>query len=384
MTYVYAGTRVSTISWPGQSVSSLQFSRRQDVYKTVPGTSRGETPYNNDTSSYYKWQRYTKTGATPLAYPTCTGTGTQNINGSVKGDVFGLRPRALNRARQSFIQDCRENRESSIGSSLGEMDRTLRMIGDRAKQLLGFARSLKAGRFRRAASYLYLDVPRGWREKGKSLGDLWLEFHFGWKPLLGDIHDGMKLISEPLSNDGPCRGRGRAKELKGKTLVYSFSDASSQQKKYLSGSFEALAELRGKTRLTNPNLDLLQNLGLANPMSIAWELFPFSFLVDHVAGVGDFLNSFSDELGWECYGVAQSTLSLCRDGWERSEIWNAAGTELIRSYDVNGNSALMTRGVPGALPPYTLTYTNPFTGLSAPRAATYIALLLQAMKPSGS
>jgi hypothetical protein len=253
------------------------------------------------------------------------------------------------------------------------------MIGDRAKQLLGFAKNLKRGRFGAAASALGLKLPKGFKGKGKSLGDLWLEFHFGWNPLLMDIYGGMDLISKPLSSDGPVRGRGRAKEVLHDKRVFDFNNGTQHNEKFVSGSFIARAELRGKTDLSNPNLDLLQNLGLLNPVSIAWELFPFSFLVDHVVGIGDFLNSFSDELGWDVSDVSQSSIISCRGGGQRETMRTGDDSELKWSYACSGNAAEMTRTFPGGLPPYTLTFTNPFTGLSAPRAATYIALLLQHM-----
>lgn len=382
MTYHFDSVRISSHSWPGQSVADLDFYRRQDIYKTNPGTKRVETPYYLETSSFTSGSAWHAEGVTPPPYPTCRGTGSQSINGIVKDDVYSLKPRALNRARQAFISACREGRQTSIGASLGELDQALKMIGDRAAQLLNFGRNLRRGRFQRAASCLGFRIPPKQithLKRVKSLGDQWLELHFGWVPLLGDIHDGMKLISEPLSSDGPCYGRGRAMESLSNKQVYSFSDGSQLTKKWVSGTFEALAELRGDTRLTNPNLDLLQNLGLINPVSVAWELVPFSFLVDHVVGIGDFLESFSDEVGWDCTNLGQSTLSVCRGGNEQMRSWTGDGETLKWSWSLGGNAAVMQRSFPGSIPPYTLTFTNPFTGLSAPRAATYIALLLQVM-----
>lgn len=382
MTYHFDRTEINTHLWPPGVGQGYDFFRRQDIYKTNPGTKRSETPYLLQTSSYTSGSKTHADGVTPPVFPGCRGTGSQSINGIVQDDVYSLKPRALNRARQAFIQACREGRETSIGASLGELDQALRMIGDRASQLLNFARNLRRGRFRRAASVLGFKIPPKTVTKlkrAKSLGDQWLEFHFGWVPLLGDIHDGMRLISEPLSNDGPCRGRGRASERLVDRVVYEFSDSAQINKRYVSGHFEALAELRGDTKLENPNLDLLQNLGVINPVSVAWELVPFSFLVDHVVDIGSFLNSFSDELGWECVNLGQSTLSVCRGGSEKSKTWNGDMSELRQSYIVTGNAAVMLRSFPTALPPYTLEFRNPFTGLSAPRAATYIALLLQQM-----
>jgi hypothetical protein len=44
-------------------------------------------------------------------------------------------------------------------------------------------------------------------------------------------------------------------------------------------------------------LYLLSQLGLANPAAVAWELVPFSFVVDWFTDAGTFINSFTDFLG---------------------------------------------------------------------------------------
>jgi hypothetical protein len=327
------------------------------------GLMDGESKYGNVQSNWYQ---------------TCNGGSSQDVYGRVINDFYVLKPRALNRARSKFITSMKENRQSSIGASLGEFDKTLRMIGDRAKQLLSFTRRLKRGNFRGAAAALGIVKPPfqgGWRPRAKEFGGAFLEYHFGWTPLLGDIHDGMRLISSPLPSDGRARGKGRAFAEQGLTKTYD-SGGSLPTRKYLSGTFVSFCEIRGDTELVNPNLDLLESLGIANPVSVAWELVPFSFLVDHVVGIGDFLSSFSDELGWRCFNIGVSQLSSCRDG--TAKIDNAIGGAFPYGTAYKTVVAVsMTRTLSVALPPHSLAFTNPFTGLSAPRASTYVALLLQ-------
>ncbi len=49
--------------------------------------------------------------------------------------------------------------------------------------------------------------------------------------------------------------------------------------------------------ISNPNLYLANNLGLANPAIVVWELIPFSFVVDWFVTVGQFLENGSAWLG---------------------------------------------------------------------------------------
>jgi hypothetical protein len=132
------------------------------------------------------------------------------------------------------------------------------------------------------------------------------------------------------------------------------------------------------TKVTNPNLDLLQSLGLANPAEVIWELIPFSFLIDHVTGIGNFLSAFSDELGWDCHGIGVSTLK--RVTKVSHEVDNAIGGAFPYGTKVSGLGVVFDRALSVSLPPYSLVFVNPFTGLSARRAASYCSLLLLQLK----
>lgn len=50
-------------------------------------------------------------------------------------------------------------------------------------------------------------------------------------------------------------------------------------------------------RVSDPNLWLANQLGFVNPVVIAWDLVPFSFVVDWFVNVNEFLNSYTDMWG---------------------------------------------------------------------------------------
>lgn len=49
--------------------------------------------------------------------------------------------------------------------------------------------------------------------------------------------------------------------------------------------------------LENKNLFLANRLGLVNPAAVAWELVPFSFVVDWFTNFGGYLDGFTDLVG---------------------------------------------------------------------------------------
>lgn len=380
MAYTTQPQRLTTIKWPGQS--AYQFFKNQTTWtKHIKGTPWTDQPYLVSVSFLAGQTRTPNSGSNP--YETCNGGTSQSVNGRVSLDYYGLKPRAQNRARAKFVSQLRESRSASIGSALGEWRSTLAMIAERAKKLYDAAKAVKrfdivgAGKALSSSKRdIYL---RNWRSDAKNAADLWLELHFGWVPLLKDIHDGCQVISSPVNPPvSRITASARAAHQQGFTKVYD-SGGSSASRRYLSGLFESYCGIRGKPELVNPNLELAERLGLVNPAVVAWELFPFSFLVDHVVNIGNFLAMYSDALAWSITDSSTSTLSVCRDGTQKSE--DAIGTAfpLYRDYK-QAFGAVMQRTVGTGLPAVELTFTNPLERLGVERGATYIALLAQTLK----
>lgn len=373
MTWSGPTSRDAYIYWPSQT--TYQYLKNQRVYKTVRGTQRSETPYEIGLSFLDKASKWGITGS-GNQYIACNQGGTQYVYGRVDNDYYNLSGRASNRARSRFLDAVKEHQTASIGAALGEWDSTLRMIGDRLSSLLKFASAVRQKRWKKAGQAL--GIRKGFVPKAKTVGGAWLEYHFGWSPLLGDIHAGMEVISAPIQAEGYARGRGKATYYQ--PLVTTLDNGFTRIR--ISGTFVSLYEIRGYAEMVNPNLDMLEQLGLVNPAAVAWELVPFSFLVDHVVGIGDFLNSFSDAIAWDLYQVATSYRRECRNGTTAYARYTGSAGNYTYGSDYGQVFAVRAfRTVGGlSLPPYVLSFTNPFTGLSAPRAATYCALLLQQLR----
>jgi hypothetical protein len=126
----------------------------------------------------------------------------------------------------------------------------------------------------------------------KSFASNYLEFHFGMEPLYHDIYDSCEVINNPV-----------------KSFTFEKSRASSPYKQSWSVDFGGVLEqdsASGQLRciqgarikaINSAGLHSLEQLGLANPAALAWEVVPFSFVVDWFVNVGDFLSSFTDFAG---------------------------------------------------------------------------------------
>jgi hypothetical protein len=61
-----------------------------------------------------------------------------------------------------------------------------------------------------------------------------------------------------------------------------------------------------KVRVSNAFISNLDTAGVINPLSIAWELSPYSFVVDWFIPVGNVLSALSDTIGLELQDGYQS------------------------------------------------------------------------------
>lgn len=133
----------------------------------------------------------------------------------------------------------------------------------------------------------------------KELAQRYLEYVYGAKPLLQDIYGLVELAQQYGNSPLLIRGRGAGHR---PTVVpqYTFTDISQ-------GAVSLVGPLKAErtTRCTlwaqvDPEYQgtrALNQLGLLNPASLAWELVPFSFVIDWVLPIGPVLQALTARAG---------------------------------------------------------------------------------------
>jgi hypothetical protein len=188
------------------------------------------------------------------------------------------------------------NDQAQLGAAIAEHGQATKMIYTRGKQILDLIRQIRRGDLVGAAASVKLAaVPKGASVK-KSFASNWLEFSFGWRPMVGDINNACSVLENPIKSIRP-NGKGysgplpwiRTSGSKVNWLVTGYDEDNRVHHVY--------ARTGCEVTITNPNLFLFQSLGLANPMTVAWEVIPFSFVVDWFVSVEQFLSSGTDWLG---------------------------------------------------------------------------------------
>jgi hypothetical protein len=279
-----------------------------------------------------------------------------------------------------LVSAMKDGRTASMGATLAEWKQSADMVENRTTQLLRLARAVirrdlngvKANLSSRNGTvrgnkYISksggdpVDLGSIIKPRDKRVADRWLELHFGWSPLIQDIYDACSVLSEPPP-PRPIRVK-RAKEYNYFVPegLWTPSDTGNRVKIHVCAG--------GVSRTSSPNLELFNRLGLINPASVAWEVVPFSFLVDWFVPVGDYLNSWTDFVG---YSFDNPYTTIYR--WAVGVTKRTREPNPANNYSQTASGVFMQRTL--SLPAFKLVIP-PLKRLSVTRGATSIALLVQ-------
>lgn len=204
---------------------------------------------------------------------------------------------------------------------------SMNMVVKNINKLVHAYRLLKKGKWRQFCRTLGISSKRP-KGKGKdNIPALWLEYSFGWAPLLSDIYT---ILDEPFEVPGAF-----IRKVFRKTLPYSGVEKSDYEETYLQGNLVCRGVAVGYVYVDVPAVKALSSYGVTNPTAVLWESLPFSFVVDWFAPVGDFLNSLGATAGLKFldYNITSTITTnlngLARkrtDTWEKT--WATGGQNL--------------------------------------------------------
>lgn len=138
----------------------------------------------------------------------------------------------------------------------------------------------------------------------RQIHNLWLEYRYGWRLLLKDIVDALSALHD-MRTSGI---RQRVKVTATSETAYRsdnnelFADPMGQNARCRLIYSHEVKEILGLTYTMNyiettPGLSTLAQLGITNPMSVAWELIPYSFVADWFIPVSSYLSALDVYLG---------------------------------------------------------------------------------------
>lgn len=180
-----------------------------------------------------------------------------------------------------------KNTDLNIGVSAAEGKESLGMVSDKLFGLYQAARAMRRGNLGGAIRHFNHPVPRRHRKRAAkqlSQGDVsgaWLSVHLGWVPMIQDVYAGLQYSE----SDGGY-GIIRTPWIKGEVTCNSAGGSNAPIPRKLDYRSRLVCEVR-----TPPQW--YDRLGLTNPALVAWELVPFSFVVDYFLPIGDSIEALS-------------------------------------------------------------------------------------------
>lgn len=184
-----------------------------------------------------------------------------------------------------------------LGTALAESVRTFDHLLKTARALLSAYRAAKLGNW--TAIPGFLGVSRRDILTGRTVAERWLEYQYGWKPLMSDLHNAYTELGSLLHQPLTVHSRGAAHaEYQQESQAYD--DAHS-----IGYLIKAEVAKKSVTKLyakfSSERWRSASQMDLLNPLSIGWELFPFSFVLDWFVPIGNVIEALTARAGLEFF-----------------------------------------------------------------------------------
>ncbi len=293
------------------TVSKQRSSVKTPGFKTL---KRHQLPINNYSASFQMTE--IRPGTVKIAFPSNNLTGFTDV---YTGDLdywYGTYS-ALGRVQFPDINGAQEARNNCLSriselkfnaaQSFAERKQTANLLISSVNRLVTTAVLIRKGKFAEANKILKKSVklfePKGSHSSNrarppsvKDFPNIWLEYSYGWRPLVNDIYSSAKLLADTYyRNRDVVTATGSATRTDNLSIL---------EKTYnglpfalISGSIDHKAKCTVRYIVDSSVATTLANTGLSNPALLAWELLPYSFVVDWVLPVGNYLENVNASSG---------------------------------------------------------------------------------------
>jgi hypothetical protein len=184
-----------------------------------------------------------------------------------------------------------------------ERQKTVDLVAQTAKRLANAMLALRRGRLDQFADQIpglvtkysqkaYAKKHR--RNPSKAAAQTWLEHRYGWMPLLMDIDDSCRFLAQGLSS--PVYGYAEGSAHWEESAEYKFY-VGEGYRFHQRETLKINCKVKIRYSASAESLAALARTGITNPIGLAWELLPFSFVVDWFLPVGQWLDTFDATLG---------------------------------------------------------------------------------------
>jgi hypothetical protein len=289
------GTYYGVVNPPRTTVISRAV---QDILTNVQSTSSSDPNRRVDHPQHYEYQRSANVKGKILYERVMSGVRhTYSRDGffaeTVQPDPYASITIAHNKAIEKLYEQLRGGVDLSVSiAEGGQVYGMLRKASRLATYVGGFTR--------------------------RTAGSQWLQYQYGLKPLVLDLHGSISELANRAGNSLVLRARATNREEKSITTRDEWSGTSVRKSTNTS---------RVEFRLTflpqQSALETIARFSSLNPASIAWELLPFSFVADWFWDLGGYLRNLETALAYP--GSMQGGYQTVTARVHSSQTWQGTG-----------------------------------------------------------
>lgn len=160
----------------------------------------------------------------------------------------------------------------------------------------------------------------------KTPSGLWLEYHFAIVPTISDIHHACGVLGFEFPVQ-VVEGVGSSKQ---NVMNQRYSNSAPYSPEHNSQDqwYETTVKIGGKITAMNPNVHLATMLGFGQPLSVAWEMTPFSWFVDYFVNVGQLINNLEPQ--FPGITVSDKYTTIIQEGTQRFRNANFYSSAWVR------------------------------------------------------
>lgn len=266
----------------------------------------------------------------------------------------------------------------NVGQALAEANQTAGLIENVANILMTAIDLIKKRKWKRIKKQLgWGRAPTG-NSATISTANAWLQYQYGWKPLLQDVYNAVESLAETIHGQKPTSTQFlKFERVFHEELVGDGTDYA----RYLTTSGIQSCFVRLDYLPGNGIASTMFGLGLQNPASLAYEVATLSFVADWFIPIGNALGAANYAAGIQFVSGSQSDWIDCttftNSAQDRSTQGVSASVEGAHVFKkLNRIPFISAPDVP--LPQFRIPFP------SGPKVATTVALLAQALVSPGS
>lgn len=290
----YSDYSYGTGNWSRTSVRTPGYRKAFKTKKRVPKLDLPMNPFSfvNERVSFPSGTMITIQSDIPSGdYTRYTDFGMWNIDNLNVSKSSDVSSELTNQAIQQLRGKLR-NSSVNLAVAAGEGKQTLNLFLSTTGRLTNAARALRRGNMSAAAAAL---SSSGGRAKSfnarRSLAENWLELQYGWMPLLSDMYGTLQFVADSLYRVPRSKVTSSAKTSE------SFFERVESDPSNRIDQWNWQHNVNYVLYFQESMGHMPSQLGLTNPLAVAWELVPWSFVVDWFLPIGSAIENLDATVG---------------------------------------------------------------------------------------